>query len=187
MIKKGKDTPEDETSKASEVTDTEDIETLKQLLAQEKDKAEKYLGNWQRAEADFSNYKKRAEVEKNELGSFVNSALILNLLPALDDFERAFSSIPQKLANLTWVDGVRLIYRKLQAILEVQGLTEIEAVGKLFDPALHEAVAHLEGEEGMVIDQIQKGYKLKDKVIRPSMVVVGKGKEENINNTGETA
>ena len=166
MVKKGKDTLGDETSKASEVTDAEDIETLKQLLAQEKDKAEKYLGNWQRAEADFSNYKKRAELEKNELGSFANSALILNLLPALDDLERAFSSIPQKLANLTWVDCLILIYRKLQAILEVQGLTEIEAEGKLFDPALHEAVAHLEGEEGMVIDQVQKGYKLKDKVSR---------------------
>lgn len=161
-----------------EVAKEEDIETLKCNLAEEKEKANKYLANWQRAEADFSNYRKRTEQEKNETTTFANWALILNLLPVLDDLERAIASLPPKLANLTWVDGILLIHRKLRAILESQGLTEIEATGKPFEPSLHEAVAHLEGEEGMVLNEVQKGYKLKNKLLRPALVVVGKGKLE---------
>lgn len=155
-----------------------DIETLKRALAEEKEKAEKYLANWQRAEADFSNYKKRAEQEKNELGDSANASLILNLLPVLNDLERAFASLPPKSVGRTWVEGIRLIHRKLQGVLEAQGLTEIKAVGEPFDPSLHEAVAHQEGEEGVVIDEVQRGYKLKDKVLRPTLAVVGKAKEE---------
>lgn len=163
-----------------ELTEAEevDIETLKRALAEEKEKAEKYLANWQMAEADFSNYKKRAEQEKNELGNSANASLILNLLPVLDDLERAFASLPPKSVDRTWVEGIRLIHRKLQEVLEAQGLTEIKAVGEPFDPSLHEAVAHQEGEEGVVIDEVQRGYKLKDKVLRPTLAVVGKGKEE---------
>jgi len=172
----------EEDSEVSENGATEveelDVGTLKQALADEKEEAEKYLANWQRAEADFSNYKKRAEQERSELVNSANAGLILNILPVLDDLERALASLPPKLTGLTWVDGVRLIHRKLQAILEAQGLSEIEAAGQPFDPSLHEAVGYQEGEEGMVIEEVQKGYKLKDKVLRPALVVVGKGKEE---------
>ncbi len=173
-------TEEDREVSENEATEVEelDVETLKQALAEEKEKAEKYLANWQRAEADFSNYKKRAEQEKSELANSANAGLILGVLPVLDDLERALASLPPKLAGLTWVDGIRLIHRKLQAILEIQGLSEIEAARKPFDPSLHEAVGYQEGEEGMVIEEVQKGYKLKDKVLRPALVVVGKGKEE---------
>ena len=151
---------------------------LKQKLAEEREKAEKYKENWQRAEADFSNYRKRAEQEKNEIGTSVCSALILNLLPVLDDFGRAFDSIPAEQENEDWVEGMRLIYRKLQTILESQGLCGIECKGKCFDPFYHEAIAHVEGDEGMVLEEAQKGYTFRDKVLRPSHVVVGKGKEE---------
>ncbi len=163
--------------KSGEVV-SEDIETLKQALADEKARAERYLANWQRAQADFINYKKRVEQEKNEVADFANAMLILNLLPILDDLERAFVSLPPRLMNLTWVDGIRLIYRKLQAILEAQGLTQIKAEGEAFDPKLHEAVMQEEGQEGIIIAELQKGYKLKEKVLRPALVVVGKGKEE---------
>jgi len=156
----------------------EDIESLKKALAEEKAKAENYLANWQRAQADFVNFKRRAEQEKSEITKFANAMLILNLLPILDDLERAFNSISPKLAGLTWVDGIRLIYRKLQTVLQAQGLQEIKALGQPFDPHLHEAVMDEEGEEGMVIEEVQKGYKFQDRVIRPSMVVVGKGKEK---------
>ena len=165
--------PENE---APEVAAEEDIETLKRNLAEEKDKSDKYLANWQRAEADFSNYKRRAEQEKNETTAYANWALTLNLLPVLDDIERAIASLPPKLAKLTWVDGILLIHRKLRAVLESQGLTEIEAIGKPFEPSLHEAVAQVEGKEGIVINEVQKGYKLKDKLLRPALVVVGNGK-----------
>ena len=155
---------------------TENIEPVKRIIEEEKEN--KYLANWQRAEADFSNYKKRAEQEKGEFTTYANSSLILNLLPVLDDLERAIASLPPKLANANWVDGIKLIHRKLKAVLESQGLTEVEAVGKPFDPSLHEAVAHLDGDEGIVISEVQKGYKLKNKLIRPSLVAVGKGKTE---------
>jgi molecular chaperone GrpE len=160
-----------------EVT-VEDIEALKQALAEEKEKAEGYLANWQRAQADFINYKRRNEQEREEISKFANSIIMLNLLPVLDDLERAFSSIPHRLAELTWVDGIRLIERKLWASLEAQGLSRIEAVDKPFDPKFHEAVREDKGKDGIVIEELQKGYKLHDRVIRPAMVVVGNGEEE---------
>ena len=157
-----------------------DIETLQQALAEEKEKAENYLASWQRCQADFVNYKQRAEQEKGEIIEFANSTLICNLLPIMDDLERAFASVTVDLDESNWTEGIRLIYNKLKATLEAQGLTEIEARGEPFDPRLHEAVMQQEGEEGMVIEEIQKGYKFKEKVIRPSLVIVGKGegKEE---------
>jgi len=174
-----KNLPDDQPSKRVEAKETaEDIETLKQTLADEKAKAEEYLANWQRAQADFTNYKRRAEQEKSGVTDFANAMFVRDLLTILDDLERAFVSVPRQLMGLTWVDGVRLIHRKFQAILETQGLSEIEAEGQPFDPALHEAVMYGEGEEGIVIDEVQKGYKFKNRVIRPSLVVVGKRKGE---------
>lgn len=168
---------EDEQEKIAEL-EAEDIDSLKKALEEEKAKAERHLSNWQRAEADFDNYRKRVEQERSETDRFANTLLILNLLPVLDDLERAFNSLSAKLAQLTWIDGIRLIYRKLQAILEARGLSEIKTVGENFDPTVHEAVSQGEGEEGKVIEELQKGYKLHDRVIRPALVVVGKGKKE---------
>jgi len=168
---------EEEKEETTEL-EVEDIDSLKKSLEEEKAKAERYLSNWQRAEADFDNYKKRVEQERSEKDRFASIVLILNLLPVLDDFERAFNSLSAKLAQLTWIDGIRLIYRKLQATLEARGLSEIKTVGESFDPTVHEAVSQGEGEEGKVIEELQKGYKLHDRLIRPALVVVGKGKEE---------
>lgn len=155
-------------------TETGDVELLRQQLEQERQKAESYLANWQRAQADFINYKRRTEQERGEATKFSNAMLILNLLPVLDDLERALATVPTNLAGLTWFDGLRLTYRKLLAILEGQGLQPIEAEGKDFDPNLHEAVMHSEGEEGKVLQELQRGYKLHDRVIRPAMVTVGR-------------
>jgi molecular chaperone GrpE len=155
-------------------------------LEEEKAKAAKYLGNWQRTEADFENYRKRVEQEKSETVKFANSALILNILPVLDDLERAFKSLPEKLAHLSWTEGIRLIHRKLEATLEAQGVCAINAIGEAFDPAVHEAVAQGAGEEGKVIDEAQKGYTLHGRVIRPAYVVVGKGHEEDEERSGSS-
>ena len=160
------------------VAELEDVETLKQALAEERAKAEGYLANWQRAQADFINYKRRAEQEREEAGKFANATLMLSLLPAIDDLERAFAAVPPRLAKLDWVDGIRLIGRKLQASLEALGLSQIKALGEPFDPNLHEAVMHGKGKEGIVVEEVQKGYKLHDRVIRPTRVVVGNGEEE---------
>lgn len=158
----------------------EDVESLTKALAEEKARAESHLANWQRAQADFINFKRRAEQERSELVRLANSTLILNLLPVLDDLERALDSVSERLAGLTWVDGIVLIYRKLKAILEGHGLAEIKAVGEPFDPNLHEAVLYGEGEAGKVIEELQKGYTLYDRVLRPTMVKVGKEEKETV-------
>jgi len=152
--------------------------SVEEQLARAREEAQKYLANWQRAEADFQNYKKRTEQERDELRRFGNVSLIINLLPIIDDFERAFASLDSHLAGLSWFDGIYLIYRKLSQLLENAGVRPIEADGQDFDPRYHEAVAHVEGEEGKVVSVVQRGYRLHDRVLRPAMVVVGKGKAE---------
>lgn len=148
---------------------------LRAVLDEERGKAQAYFQNWQRAAADFQNYKRRVEEERQETARLANAALVINLLPLMDDFERAFTNIDAHVAGLTWVDGIRLIQRKLQAVLDMAGVTEIPADGQRFDPAVHEAVSQGPGEEGKVIAVVQKGYKLGDRVLRPAMVVVGDG------------
>ena len=152
--------------------------SLEEQLSKAKEDAEKFRDNWHRAEADFQNYKRRTEQEREELRRFGNVSIIINLLPVLDDFERAFKSLDSRLAGLSWFDGILLIYRKLRQLLENAGVSPIETEGQAFDPRFHEAVAHIEGEEGKVISEVQRGYKLHDRVLRPAMVVVGKGKEQ---------
>ena len=113
------------------------------------------------------------------MGKFLNAALIARLLPILDDFDRAGQTIPDNLRGLTWIDGVMLIARKMSMILETEGLKPIEALNQSFDPNLHEAVIHEETdqhEDGTVIAELQKGYKLNDRVLRPTMVKVAKKK-----------
>jgi len=168
----------DEVVEEESRVEEEDIETLKAKLSEAESKAQDYLANWQRAQADFINFKRRTEQERAEAAKFANAMLILNLLPILDDLERALDNVSTKLAGLTWVDGIRLIYRKFQAVLESQGLSQIEAEGADFDPNLHEAVMYADGEEGKVVAELQKGYKLHDRVIRPAMVSVGRRKTE---------
>jgi molecular chaperone GrpE len=148
---------------------------LAEQLAQEKERAESYLASWQRSAADFQNYKRRVEQEREELSRIANAALIINLLPLLDDLERALGNVDSHLAGMTWLDGIRLIQRKFQTILEMNGVTEIEADGQSFDPNVHEAVMFGEGEDGKVISVVQKGYRLGGRVLRPALVVVGQG------------
>ncbi len=171
-------TERDEKPEAAEPAPSEapdDVEALKVLLEDERGKAQSYMQNWQRAAADFQNYKRRVEEERSEVARFASAALIINLLPLIDDLDRALHNIDAHLAGLTWVDGIRLIHRKFQAILEMTGVEEIPADGETFDPSMHEAVSQGPGEENKVIAVVQKGYKLGDRVVRPAMVVVGQG------------
>jgi molecular chaperone GrpE len=162
-------TPEDS------ATLPDDPASLKAQLDEEREKAQAYMQSWQRAAADYQNFKRRVEEERSETARFANASLIINLLPLLDDLERALQNVDIALSGLTWVDGIRLIHRKFQSVLEMAGVTEIEADGHPFDPAVHEAVAQVPGPEGKIVSVAQKGYRLGDRVIRPAMVVVGKG------------
>jgi len=159
------------------------IAELQAELEREKAQAEENLKHWQRTQADFSNFRKRVDQEKQELTKFANSVLILKLLAVLDDFDRALESVPPELRGFTWLDGIVLVERKLRAILEQEGLTPMEVVGKDFDPLYHEAVMHEETadhEDGKIISELQKGYMLGNKVLRPALVKVAnnKGREE---------
>ena len=145
-------------------------------MAEETAKAEKYLRNWQRSEADFANYKKRTDQERDEFRRLGNAGLIINLLPVIDDLERALANLDSHLTGLTWVDGLRLIQRKMELVLEGAGVSPIKATGEKFDPRFHEAIQYGEGEEGKVVAEVQRGYKLHDRVLRPSTVVVGQAK-----------
>ena len=156
-----------------------DVEQLKALLEEERQKSQSFMASWQRAAADHQNFKRRVEDERSETARLANAALVINMLPLLDDLERALKNVDAHLAGLTWVDGIRLIHRKFQALLEMTGLQEIDADGQTFDPAQHEAVSQAPGEENKVIAVVQKGYKLGDRVLRPAMVVVGQGGATN--------
>ncbi|HUF53472.1 MAG TPA: nucleotide exchange factor GrpE [Dehalococcoidia bacterium] len=170
---------DNETTNPPETEGTRPHETqdmpIEERVKNAEDDARRYLENWRRAEADFQNFKRRAEQERSETTRFAGASLIINLLPIVDDFERAFQSLDGHIAGMTWFDGVRLIYRKLIALLENSGVRPILTEGETFDPRFHEAVAHIEGEENKVISEVQRGYMLHDRVLRPAMVVVGNG------------
>jgi molecular chaperone GrpE len=157
------------------------IEELERELGETQARAEEHLYNWQRSAADFSNYKRRTEDERSQLGQFSNAILIGKLLAVLDDFDRALESVPAE-AHDPWIEGVKLVERKLRGVLESEGVSPIEAVGQSFDPNLHEAVAHEETTEhpdNEVIGEVQRGYRLHDRVIRPSLVRVANNPKEH--------
>jgi molecular chaperone GrpE len=167
---------EDETAVpevAEQPVDTE--QTLEEQLEKAQAEAAEYLDGWQRARAELANYRKRTERERAQWRSVIRGEVIIELLDILDDFDRAMENLPGDTADHDWVSGVALIYRKLKSKLDELGVAEIEAEGETFDPELHEAVMQLDDpdhEAGQVIEVLRKGYRLDDRVLRPSMVVV---------------
>ena len=177
--------PKAEQNSEKESEGQEKTEDLASALEQEKERADRNLANWQRAQADLSNYKKRVDQEKQHQAKFANAALIGSMLNLVDDFQRARSTIPDSILGMTWIEGLFLIERKLVSTLEAAGLSGIKALGEDFDPNLHEAVMHGDGPEGKIVEEFQRGYKLHDRVIRPAMVKVGKGEAEEEAASGE--
>jgi len=169
----GTDVPET----APEAEGTEETEEIDQTLAAEKEKAAEYLVNWQRTQADFINYKRRTEQERQDFCAFANADLVRALLPVMDDLDLALEHVPQRHTKNNWVEGVSAVARKFRNILEAQGVKTIESLGQPFDPNLHEAVRQDSGPEGVVIEEYQKGYTLNDKLLRCSRVVVGNGED----------
>ena len=166
------------TGEVNQPEDTTPANEFEAALAEEKTKAETYLDNWKRTQADFINYKRRSEQEKEDTVKFGNSLFILGLLPVLDDLQLALGSIPAELEKQPWVEGIKHIERKFNKCLEAQGIKTIKTEGEKFDPNIHEAALHVNGKEGMIIKELQKGYKMNDKVIRAAMVAVGNGNKE---------
>lgn len=151
-------------------------EDLEKLLAAEQKKSTELYDSLQRARADFINLKRRTENEKAGLSNEVKERTLLRLLPTVDDFERALATTPENLKGEPWLNGVKLIEKKLKTFLEQEGIAEVEALDAEFDPRFHEAVQKDDsttGDKEVVIEVYQKGYKLGDKVIRPAVVKVG--------------
>lgn len=158
-----------------EKTDEADIESLKNQLAEKTAMSEEYFQRMARLQADFENYRRRTAREKEDLVRFATEQLITSLLPVMDNFERALASSRENLDRL--LEGVEMIHRQMSDLLAVEGLTPIPAVGELFDPGRHEAVLRIEDDEhdeNIILEELRKGYYLKDKVIRPSMVKIAK-------------
>lgn len=155
----------------------DELEILCEELEQARAQAAEYLDGWQRAQAEFSNYKKRQEAERAQMMALANMAMLAKLLPIVDDFERAIATLPADLGRLTWCEGILLIRHKLDAILESEGVKPIETDGQMFDPLYHEAVTYEEVEghgEGQIIGEVQRGYTLGERVLRPALVRVAK-------------
>jgi len=135
---------------------------------------DEYTNSLKRLQADFENYVKRSEKEKQELMHLANYKLIVKLLTIIDDFEASLNVI-KKEANKEVIEGVEMVFNKLYKFLEEEGLKPINTKGEKFDPYKHEAIDKIisnEHEEGLILDEIKKGYTYKDRIIRPSMVKI---------------
>jgi len=141
-------------------------------------KVEELTRDLQRTAADFANYRKRTDAERVDFVKYAKSDLIAKLLDVLDGYDRALGTVPDEAKKQPWVEGMWLVERKLRSILEAEGLTPIDSLGKPFDPYMHQAVAHLESDEpeGTVIAEFSKAYRLHDRVIRPALVTVAKAR-----------
>ena len=157
----------------------DELDILQEELEQARSQAAEYLEGWQRAQAEFSNYKRRQEAGRAQTAMLANAVLLRKLLPVVDDFERAMATLPASLGQLTWCQGVLLIQHKLGGVLESEGVKSIETEGQAFDPRYHEAVTYEEVsgheyEEGQIIGVVQRGYTLGERVLRPALVRVAK-------------
>ena len=162
---------------------TSELSDLRDRVASLEEEAAQMRAAWQRSAADFANYRRRTEQEREQTLGLANEMLLLKLLNVVDDFDRALAQMPRELEGLGWIEGIWLVERKLRALLESEGVTPIEAAGKPFDPREHEAVVHEEttaAPDSTVLGELQKGYRIRDRVLRPALVSVAK-------NTGQQA
>jgi len=155
----------------------EDITELKKELEAIRLKSDEYLEGWQRARAEFANFRKRIDREREQSHQTAAGTIIRRYLEILDDLERALSNRPPEGEGAIWAGGIELIYRKFLKTLESEGVKRMEAEGEMFDPNMHEAISHEESpdhESGQIIEVVQPGYMLGDRVLRPALVRVAK-------------
>ena len=166
----------------AEMVDTAEIDgmdeqphPIEELLAVAQAEAARNLDGWQRTQAEFANARKRFEKQRVETYVNANADLVAKLLPVIDDLERALESAPAGTGDAPWIAGVNLVFRKMLAVLEELGVQNIPAVGEPFDPNLHEALSEETSEDyesGLIVREMRRGYRLGDRVIRPSLVTV---------------
>jgi molecular chaperone GrpE len=139
------------------------------------------LDQLKRSVAEFANYRRRVDQERFQIREIASRDILGQVLPVLDDLQRALASVPEQDEEQPWVQGVRNIERKLAGLVERSGVTPVEALGQPFDPAVHEAVATEPGStQNIVVEVYQNGYKLGQSLLRPAMVKVGDRPEEEV-------
>lgn len=156
---------------------TEEVARLNSELDTTRAKMDEYLQGWQRALADFSNYKRRIERDQVQANQVAAGNIIKRYLDIVDDLDRALKNRPQDGDGAKWAEGIELIYRKLLNILDAEGVRIIEADGQDFNPNLHEAISMEESQEfssGQIIGVLEQGYTLGDRVLRPARVRVAR-------------
>lgn len=153
------------------VENTAAEQTIEQLTALAEENNNRYL----RAQADFDNFRRRTAKEREELAKYASLKLVEQLVPVLDNFERAIQASGENQDFESFSKGVQMIFRQLSQVLDQEGLQQMNTVGQPFNPEYHQAIMQVESdeyEEGIVVEEVQKGYMLKDKVLRPAMVKV---------------
>lgn len=155
----------------------EDTSSMRKQLDEAQEQIRNLQDRWQRAAADLSNLRRRTEQDREEMEKFASMVLVAEILPVLDNFDRALATIPGNLQMLTWIQGVMLIERHLQALLQQRGVEPIEADGAEFNPSLHEAISERETSDvpaGRITQVYQTGYTMHGRVIRPALVEVAR-------------
>jgi molecular chaperone GrpE len=155
------------------------VAALEVELEKERAAATDYMQRWQRAQADYSNFRRRAEQESNQQQKLYQAQALAILLPALDTLERAFTTLPETLRGYSWIDGVALVQIQLDSALRNAGVEPIEVeVGAEFDPRRHEAIGEIASEKvpaGRIAAVVQRGYALGDLLLRPTLVQISRG------------
>jgi len=170
--------PDESVLEAQAAAPAPDLASLQAELERLRAEATTNLEGWQRERAEFANYRKRSEADRNQLVFLTGVKIVEKLLPVIDDFDRALTNLPDDLKDNGWIEGVRLTRRKLVGLLEDEGLSPIPVMpGDAFDPTLHEAITHEASDqfgEGQIIAEIQKGYRIGERVLRPALVRVAR-------------
>ena len=159
----------------------EQVAALRDELKESRREASQSLDAAQRAQADLVNYRRRVDEERISLGKYSNSRLIINLLPVVEELDLAVTHAGEGGTNSSWLEGIKLIQRKLGNLLESEGVTEIETMGTVFNPVEHEALGTVETSEfppGYVAEAVRHGYRLHDRVIQPAQVMVAQEPEQ---------
>ena len=171
-----------EASSQEETATKTELEELQEENEQLRNDANELLDKYRRSLAEFSNYRKRQNRDREQQTTQITMDILRRFLPILDDLERALENIPAEFSEHGWVEGVVLIKRKMDGLLADYGVEPIEAMGKPFDPNFHSAFLQGESDEypaGMVMEELQRGYKLDNHILRPTLVKVSTGPESD--------
>jgi molecular chaperone GrpE len=166
-----------------------ELDRLKRELAETQQRSEEFFGSWQRAAADLSNFRKRIDQEREDAQKYGPAEVLAELLTVVDDWERAMAVLPPEMLKFTWVHGTAQIYQKLLWVLTRHGVTPIDSADQTFDPHVHDAVMRDDevpaDEQTYVVEELQRGYRIHERVLRPALVKVGRAPRQDSAQTTE--